>query len=105
MSLNKYSVRLLSLAEKDLEELLTYVAAENATAALNLADKIEKELFTLGAHPWLGKIPNDESLAAIGYRVLVVENYLIFYKVTRKTVLVYRIIHGARDLPSLLKDL
>lgn len=105
MSLNKYSVRLLSLAEKDLEELLTYVAAENATAALTLADKIEKELLILGAHPWLGKIPNDEPLAAMGYRVLVVENFLIFYKVIGKTVLVYRIIHGARDLPSLLKDL
>ncbi|MDX1410932.1 MAG: type II toxin-antitoxin system RelE/ParE family toxin [Nitrospirales bacterium] len=105
MSLNKYPVRLLSLAEKDLEELLTYVAAENATAALTLADQIEKELLSLGAYPWLGKIPNDQSLAGMGYRVLVVENYLIFYKVVGKAVLVYRIIHGARDLPSLLKDL
>ena len=105
MGLSKYSIRLLSLAEKDLEELLTYVAAENVTAALTHADRIEKELLTLGAHPWLGKIPNDESLATMGYRVLVVENYLIFYKVKGKTVWVYRIIHGARDLPSLLKDL
>lgn len=105
MSLNRYSVRLLSLAEKDLEELLTYVAAENSTSALALADKIEKKLLTLIVHPWLGKIPNDEPLAAMGYRVLVVENYLICYKVIGKTVLVYRIIHGASDLPSLLNDL
>ncbi len=105
MSSNKYTVRLLSLAEQDLHDLITYVAAENVTAALTLADNIEKKLLTLNAHPWLGKIPNDEQLAAMGYRVLVVDNYLIFYKVTGKTVYVYRIIHGARDLPYLLKDL
>ena len=105
MSLNKYTVRLLSLAEQDLQELITYVAAEHVAAALTLADKIEKELLTLSAHPWRGKIPNDEQLAAMGYRVLVVDNYLIFYKVMGNTVLVYRIIHGARDVPRLLKDL
>jgi len=105
VSLNKYTVRLLSLAEQDLQELITYVAAENVTAALTLADNIEKKLLTLNTHPWLGKIPNAEQLAAMGYRVLVVGNYLIFYKVTGKTVYVYRIIHGARDLPCLLKDL
>ena len=35
--------------------------------------------------------------------MLVVENYLIFYKVRGRTVFVYRIVHGARDVPSLLK--
>lgn len=39
----------------------------------------------------------------MGYRVPVVENHLIFYKVTGKTVLVQRIHDGARDFPSLLK--
>ena len=43
MSSNKYTVRLLSLAEQDLHELITYVAAENVTAALTLADNIEKK--------------------------------------------------------------
>ena len=105
MSLNKYTVRLLSPAEQDLQELLTYVAADNVTAALTLADKIERELRTLSTHPRLGKIPNDAQLAAMGYRVLVVDNYLIFYKMVGNTVLVYRIVHGARDVPSLLKDL
>jgi len=105
VSSNKYTVRLLSIAEHDLKELITYVAAENVTDALTLADKIERELRNLSTHPRLGKIPNDEQFATMGYRVLVVDNYLIFYKVMGDTILVYRIIHGARDIPHLLEDL
>ncbi|MEP6890052.1 MAG: type II toxin-antitoxin system RelE/ParE family toxin, partial [Nitrospirota bacterium] len=39
-----------------------------------------------------------------GYRVLVVDNYLVFYKVKGKTILVYRILHGARDIMHLLSE-
>ena len=104
MRTNKYSVRLLSTAEQDFEELLACIAADNVTAALALADRIEKKLCQLSSHPYLGKIPNDESLVKLEYRVIVVDNYLIFYKVSGKTVMVYRIIHGARDVPALFTD-
>ena len=105
MASNKYSVRLLSIAEQDLQDLVSYMAAENVTAALTLAGRIEKDLLALSSHPYLGKMPNDEKVARLGYRVLVVENYLIFYKVKGKTVLVHRIVHGARDVPRLLEDM
>jgi len=63
-----------------------------------MADRIENDLQRLVRHPYLGKVPNDEQLATMGYRVLV------FYKIRGRTVLVHRILHGARDLPSLLED-
>ncbi len=47
---------------------------------------------------------NDEKLARLDYRVVVVDNYLIFYKISGKTVHIYRIVHGARDVPGLLSD-
>ena len=104
MPSNKYSVRLLSIAEHDLQDLVSYMAAENVTAALTLAGRIEKDLLARSSHPYLGKMLNDEKLARLGYRVLVVENCLIFYKVKGKPVLVHRIVHGARDVPRLLED-
>jgi len=100
----KRSVRLPSIAEQDLQELLLYVAAENPTAALALADKIEAEPAKLGTYPYLGKIPQDTHLAQLGYRVLVVGDYLLFYKITGRTILVHRILHGASDVPRLLED-
>ncbi len=104
MSSSKYSVRLLTIVEQDLSELLAYIAAENVNAALGLAEKIERQLVALRSHPYLGRIPSDQQLADLGYRVLVVENYLMFYEVKGRTVLIHRIIHGARDIPGLLLD-
>ena len=104
MSSSKYSVRLLAIAEQDLQEIVSYVADENVTAALALADRIEKDLLRLASHPYLGRIPDDDKLASLGYRFLVVENYLIFYTVGVRTILVHRIIHGARDIPQMFPD-
>lgn len=105
MSSSKYAVRLFSIAEQDLHDIVTFVAVDNPPAAVALADRIENDLQRLGRHPYLGKVPNDDQLAAMGYRVLVIENYLVFYKLSGRTVLVHRILHGARDLPSLLEDI
>jgi toxin ParE1/3/4 len=104
VSSSKYSVRLLAIAEQDLQEIVSYVAGENVTASLALADRIEKDLLRLASHPYLGRILDDDKLAGLGYRFLVVENYLIFYTASEKTILVHRIIHGARDIPQMLPD-
>ena len=104
MSTHKHTVRLLTIAEQDLQDLLLHVAADNVTAALVLVDRIEKNLNQPRAHPYLGKVPNDKKLAHLHCRFLVVDNYLLFYKILGKTVLVYRIIHRARDVPTLLTD-
>ncbi len=104
MKANKYSVRFLSLAEHDLQELTTYIAAENITAALALLETIHRECLKLGAHPYLGRIPNDQQLRQLGYRMLIVENYIIFHKIKKKIVPIYRIIHGARDFKILLQE-
>ena len=105
MSSSNYAVRLLTIAEQDLQDLVSYVAAENVPAALGLEDKIENALKRLRSHPHLDKVPNDEKLVRLRYRVLVVESYLMFYKIHGATVLVYRILHGAQDIPTLFKDL
>lgn len=102
MNKPRYTVRLLRVAEDDLNEIITYIAAENRTAAEMIATKIEKNLTRLFSYPSLGKIPKDEELRRLGYRFLVVENYLIFYTIEGQTILIHRIIHGARDYLKLL---
>lgn len=102
MAPSKFTVRLLSVAEEDLAEAIIFIAADNPAAALALADRIEKSLASLAAHPYLGRVPDDIDLMRLGYRYLVVDNYLIFYVVVAKDVLVHRIIHGAMDYHGLL---
>ena len=102
MSQRDHEVRLLSIAEDDLADIITYIASENSSAAEVLLNKIESCLASLSKFPTLGQKAQDEPLAAIGYRYLVVDNYLIFYTVAKNVVLVHRIIHGARDYHKLL---
>jgi toxin ParE1/3/4 len=97
MSRPDYEVRLLRIAEDDLTGIIDYVAADKPSAAETLADKIEKQLGLLAANPHLGRVPKEEELARLHYRYLVVENYLIFYTIEERTILVHRILHGARD--------
>jgi len=67
-----------------------------------LANKIEKNLALLSEHPMLGRGPKEEELSRLGYRYLVVEDYLIFYTIEGAAICVHRILHGARDYQRLL---
>lgn len=101
MSRPKYNVRLLRIAENDLADIVSYIAAERPSAALGQMTKLEKALAHLKSNPYLGKLPNDTHLIELGYRCLIVEDYIAFYTVEEHTVFIHRIIHGARDYLSL----
>ena len=98
----KYTIRLLQAAEEDIKEIITYIALDNPSAAEAMADKIENCLSDLSTYPLIGKIPIEEELARMGYRFLIVQNYLVFYTIEDHIIWVHRIIHGARDYLSLL---
>ena len=97
-----YQIRLLEIAEEDLSEIITYIAADNNEAAVSLSDKIENNLELLCANPFIGRVPRDEEIKNNGYRYLIIENYIIFYTIEEKTILVHRILHGARNYKILL---
>ena len=96
------SVRLLGPAEQDLSEIYEYIAADNISAAERLLTRIEKDLKTLARQPSLGRIPRDPDISRLGYRYLVISDYLAFYRLEDSVILVYRIIHGARDYSDIL---
>ncbi len=97
MNQPKYAIRLLRAAEDDLSDIVTYIAADRPSAAEAIATKIEKNLTLLTKNPYLGRIPEEDELARLNYRYLVVDNYLIFYTIEERTIFIHRILHGARD--------
>ncbi len=98
----RHAVRLLGPAEQDLSEIYEYIAADNAIAAERLLARIEKDLNTLARQPLLGRIPRDNDISRLGYRYLIIGDYLAFYRIEGAVVLIYRIIHGARDYSEFL---
>ena len=91
-----YAIRYLSTAENDLIEIIEYIKKDNPTAAISQLEKFDKSISQLAMNPSLGVIPKDERLNKLGYRMLIVDKYLVFYVVKTETVQIRRIIHGAR---------
>ena len=88
-----------SRARQDLKEIWHYIAVENRQAATRLLLRIEERVNALAEFPLMGS-PRDD--IAPGVRALVVGKYLVIYRIIPEGVEITRILHDARDLPSLL---
>ena len=98
----RYDVRYLPVAEQDLLDILDYIGRDNPDAARAFLDRMEQAIGRLAFFPRSGPLPRDLRLRRLGYRVLVVDNYLVFYVLIRRTVQIRRVIHGARRYEFLL---
>ena len=96
------TIRYLSPAQKDLIAIFEYISKDNPTVAISHLERFDKSISQLVLNPLIGVIPNDERLKKLGYRMLVVGKYLVFYVVKGKTVQIRRVSHGARRYRFLL---
>jgi len=95
-------VRLLRRAQNDLLEIQRYVARDSPPAADRTVDRILDSIESLDESPLRGVTPRDARLQAQGFRFLVVTPCLVFYKVARREVRVYRVLHGRRAYEDIL---
>jgi len=104
--MENYDVNLTEPAEKDLRDIARYISQQlNAPiAALNTVRAIGEAIEKLASNALIYPLVRDDRLAAIGYRPLVVKNYIIFFVVSEneKIVDVDRILYGRRDWQSIL---
>lgn len=97
-----FKIRYLSSAENDLDDIFDYIMRDNPSAAGSLLEKFDHSISQLAVNPEIGVIPKDDRLKKLGYRMLIVGKYLVFYVVKANTVQIRRIIHGARQYSFLL---
>ncbi|MCL2396586.1 MAG: type II toxin-antitoxin system RelE/ParE family toxin [Defluviitaleaceae bacterium] len=106
--MDKFKIILRDDASDDLRGIIAYIASDNPTAAKNMQRKFREKIKGLALFPRQGRIIPEETLAEIGFRMISTGSYTIFYLVKEDTVLIYRILHSARDYPTILacgKDL
>ena len=104
--MDTYNVNLTEPAENDLRDIVRYISSQlNAPiTALNMMQTIKEALSKLEttalAHPFV----RDDRLAHLGYRSLVIRNYIAFYVVNekKKSLDVDRILYGRRDWRNIL---
>ena len=77
-----YDVQFLETALADMSEILeSFIALGSRQGAVRLQQKIIKSAGLLELFPYAGSKVSDEKLAASGFRMVVIEKYLMFYKV------------------------
>jgi len=97
-----FEIRYLTTAVSDLEDIFDYIARDKPAAAVSLLEQFDRNISKLADFPEMGMVPKDDRLKRIGYRILIIENYLVFYVIKFETVQIRRIIHGARQYGFLL---
>ena len=92
-------------ARRDLVAAARWIARDNPTAARELRNAVAKAAERISDHPRVGNV--RPHLAAEPYRFVTLTGfpYVILYNADRNPPLIMRVLHGARDLPELLKKL
>ncbi len=100
-----YSIIYLPASTADLNAIFEYIQPHNLSAANTLLDTLESRIGELRTFPQTGKVVPDYELNAKGYRLLVVENYYVFYIVyeAEKMVKIYRILSAHQDYLQWIK--
>jgi toxin ParE1/3/4 len=90
-------------ADVDLEEIWHYVAQDSLAAADRVLDRIGESIGQLLDFPKSGHACPD---IAPDLRRVISGNYVIYYRIKSKpkTVLVVRVLHGARGAEQLVFD-
>ena len=101
-----YTIKRTANADEQLRDIVFYRAEVTGSvdAALDLLETMEKEIALLASFPESGAPPHYATLRARGYRVLIVEKQLVFYKVDpeTKTVVIHAVVDGRRDYLNLI---
>jgi toxin ParE1/3/4 len=95
----------LPAAERDLGELFSYIRddLQNSIAARNTVTKILRRSHSLAAFPEMGASLENVDHQLSGYRYLLIDNYLVVYRITDLQVDVIRILYARSDYVQLLQ--
>ena len=100
-----YRILRTDKANDQLFDVIQYIA-DNAGAniALQYLDKLEAAVMNLADFPYSGTVPRYSILKKQGYRVLIVERHLIFYKVDveKQTVMIHAVVDGRQEYRNLV---
>lgn len=100
----KYNVEFLHIALNDIDEIIaSYIAFDSKQGAERIKSKFIKAAKQIQQFPYSGIAVPDKKIAKSGFRMIIVENYLMFYKVfeNEQKIIFYRVINEKTNYPTL----
>lgn len=102
--MRSYSVILPRRARQDIKDIYEYICyeLEAPEAAESTLNALESSINSLESMPTRYPYVNDMVLAANGYRMVPVKNYLVFYTIQGEQVYVARILYVKRNWKAII---
>ncbi|MBC7765913.1 MAG: type II toxin-antitoxin system RelE/ParE family toxin [Hyphomonadaceae bacterium] len=101
-----FKIVLAQSAEQDLNAILDYIGMQlkEPKTAIEQYNRIKEKILSLSDMPTRICLVNDHYLAVKGYRKMLVDNYIIFFRLNEQdtTVEIVRIVHGKRNWVDIL---
>ena len=106
--MDKYTVVRTDTADSLIHKIILNIAEKfGADVALDKLEILEKQILSLADNPYIGTDPRYMILRRQGYKVLITEKNLVFYKINekQKVVTVYAVVDQRKDYLSIIRGL
>ena len=104
----KYKVIRTEVADSQIKSIILYISEKfGKDVALEKLNSMEKGILELADNPYLGMEPKYLFLKRQGYKVLILEKNLVFYKINeeRKEVIIYAVFDQRQDFINIIRVL
>lgn len=92
-------------ARRDLLEAARWIAKDNPVAARAFRETVAATTRRLGKHPEIGVVRTELAGPPVRFLTLTGFPHVLVYDAERRPPLIYRVLHAARDLPTIFRDL
>lgn len=101
---NKLKLQIFPAAQADMEGIFQYISSElkNPSAAVGLIEDFERAFENIRAFPESCPYTQNEYIKDKTLRKLVVNNYIVFYRVKDDAIQIVRVLYGMRDYTAIL---
>lgn len=99
------AARLAPRARRELIAAARWIAKDNPNAARALRDTVARAAERIGEHPQIGVVRAHLLLPVFRFLVLSGFPYIVIYNAARSPPEIVAIVHSARNLPPLLRNL
>jgi len=101
----KYQVIWADIAQRDLKQIIDYIAVDSPDNALQILKKIRQKASNLYTLPDRGRIvPELKDQGIHIYREIIVSPWRIIYRTSDTTVFILSVIDSRRDVEDILLD-
>ncbi len=104
----RYEIIRTDLADSQVRSIILYVAEKfGNNIALQKLNDLEEGILALADNPDLGVEPRYLVLRRQGYKILILEKDLVFYKVNEqhKKVIIYAVVDQRQDYLNIIRGL